>query len=84
MILETTGLTRARIDNLKERKPRLHELIPVIKDIAEDNRIEYLDMSGLFQGRPELLTDGVHPNAAGYKLLAENFHKALKRVKRTH
>ncbi|MEA3224319.1 MAG: GDSL-type esterase/lipase family protein [Planctomycetota bacterium] len=81
MILETEGLTRERIDNLKERKPRLHELIPIIKDIAEQNRVEFLDMNRLLQGKPDLLTDGVHPNADEYRLLAEEFHKALIRVK---
>ena len=81
MILETQGLTQARIDNLKERKPRLHALIPVIRDIAARNKVEFLDMNGLFQGKPELLTDGVHPNSDGYRLLAEEFHKALRRKK---
>ncbi len=77
MILETKGLTAARIDNLRERKPRLHKLIPTMKDIAEQNRVKFLDMNGVLQGKPELLTDGVHPNTNGYGLLAEEFHKAL-------
>jgi lysophospholipase L1-like esterase len=81
MILETEGLTQERIDNLKERRPRLHRLIPIIGRIAQQNRMELLEMHRLFQGKSELLTDGVHPNTDGYRLLAEEFHKALVRVK---
>jgi len=80
MILEVQGLTQQRIENLKGRKPRLHKLIPVIKNIAEQNNIEFLDMNSLFRGKPHLLTDGVHPNNDGYRLLAEEFYKALIHV----
>jgi acyl-CoA thioesterase-1 len=77
MILETEGLTQERIDNLKERRPRLHKLIPVIKRIARENAVEYLNMNSVFQGKSHLLTDGVHPNIDGYRLLAEKFHKDI-------
>jgi len=83
MILEIEGLTQERKDNLKEMRPRLHKLIPLIKRIAQQNAVEYLNMNSLFQVKPHLLTDGVHPNIDGYKLLAEKFHKAIMSQNRT-
>jgi lysophospholipase L1-like esterase len=30
-------------------------------------------------GRPDLMSDPIHPNTAGYTLMAERFHEAIRR-----
>jgi lysophospholipase L1-like esterase len=30
-------------------------------------------------GRPALMSDAIHPNANGYAVMADHFHRALRR-----
>ncbi|MEM7478526.1 MAG: sulfatase-like hydrolase/transferase, partial [Planctomycetota bacterium] len=76
MLLETEGLSQARVENLTERKPRLQDLCKRIRCIAanhEKHHLELLELNALLAGKPEFLTpgDGVHPNAAGYLQIAK-------------
>jgi len=76
MVLQTPGLSEGRLANLKQRKPRMGQLCKRIKALAEANKdknVEILDLNPIFQQRPDLIVpkDGVHPNAAGYRFIAE-------------
>lgn len=76
MVLETTGLSADRLENLRERKPRLQELCARIRKLAgrrAADKVALLELKAVLQNRPELLTekDGVHPNRAGYDRIAE-------------
>lgn len=79
MVLETPGLDSERIAGLTIRKPRLQELIGMTKRVAAEKNVHFIDLNEPLDHRPELFTesDGVHPNADGYKAIAELVWKKL-------
>ncbi|HSI78118.1 MAG TPA: GDSL-type esterase/lipase family protein [Lunatimonas sp.] len=83
MVLETPGLNSERIAGLTVRKPRLQELIGMIKKVATEKNVHFIDLNGPLDHRPELFTesDGVHPNTDGYKAIAELIINSLTILK---
>jgi len=79
MVLETPDLDRERIEGLTVRKPRLQELIGIIKKIAAEKDVHFVDLNEPLDHRPELFTvsDGVHPNKEGYAAIAALVAKQL-------
>jgi len=53
------------------------EIIPKIKEAAEATKAKIIDLHAPFEGKPELVPDKVHPNAAGAKLIAETVKAAI-------
>lgn len=53
------------------------EINPLLQKIAAEEKLVLVDNYSLFLMSPQLLPD-VHPSSEGYKLLAENWYKALK------
>ena len=80
MVIETPGLDSSRIADLKERQPRLQELISIIKNLAVEKRTKFVDLNTPMANKPELFTerDGVHPNIAGYCFIAELVFDAIR------
>jgi lysophospholipase L1-like esterase len=80
MVLETPGLSQARIEGLTIRKPRLQELISLVKQVAEEKQVGFIDLNSPLDHRKALYTvqDGVHPNAAGYLAIAELVFEEIK------
>lgn len=80
MVVETPGLNVARIEGLTIRKPRLDTLISQVVKVAEEKQIGLIDLNTPLLDHPELFTveDGVHPNQAGYRVMAELVHQRLK------
>lgn len=80
MVLETPGLSAERRAGLSVRKPRLQELIQTVKEIAQTNQLGFIDLNTPLDHRPELFTeeDGVHPNQAGYRAIAELVYGAIR------
>ncbi|SMD45426.1 Lysophospholipase L1 [Aquiflexum balticum DSM 16537] len=80
MVLETPGLNSERIAGLTVRKPRLQELIGMIKMVAKEKNVHFIDLNEPLDHRPELFTesDGVHPNKEGYRAIAVLVWKKLK------
>ncbi len=80
MALKTDSLSKERLQDLTERRPRLWNLRKRIKRIARVSNVHFIDLTPKFKGKPELFTpgDGVHPNKAGYNFLAELIFKKIK------
>lgn len=53
------------------------EINPLIRDLAREERLVFVDNYALFFGAPELLPE-VHPSRDGYRRLARNWYDALK------
>lgn len=62
------GLRKNIIDN---------EICPTAIQIAQAKKISYIDLHETFKDKKHLFVDGVHPNAKGCKLLAEEVYHAL-------
>jgi acyl-CoA thioesterase I len=58
-------------DNLKNL------LNPVIKKIAENENVPCIDMYTPLAGRNDLFSDGLHPDAEGARIIANEVYKAL-------
>lgn len=57
---------------------RIPDIAEEIKRIAAENGTERVDLYALTQGRRELFgLDGLHPNAAGAKVIAEAVFRTL-------
>jgi lysophospholipase L1-like esterase len=85
MVLETPGLSKDRLEQLTERKPRLQELCERTRKIAAKHageNVELLELNPVLSGRPDLVTetDGVHPNAKGYRAIAEVVAKHIRKA----
>lgn len=80
MVIETPGLDNARIADLQERQPRLQELIGMVKNLAVEKNLHFIDLNTPMANKPELFTekDGVHPNKAGYSFIAELVYNAIR------
>ncbi|NRB50634.1 MAG: hypothetical protein HRU41_23395 [Saprospiraceae bacterium] len=81
MVVETPGLSPERQEGLSIRKPRLQEIIGWIKEVAAEKKVGFIDLNTPLDHRPELFTekDGVHPNQAGYRAMAELVSQGIKR-----
>jgi sialate O-acetylesterase len=81
MVLETPGLNSERVAGLSIRKPRLQELIALVKQVASEQQVSFIDLNTPLDHRPELFTekDGVHPNRLGYRAIAELVYEELKK-----
>ena len=56
------------------------KIIPLVKQVARDNKCETIDFFSPFQNKPELFPDGVHPNADGQVIMADiAFRELLKK-----
>jgi acyl-CoA thioesterase I len=53
------------------------EMIPMIRQVAKDEKATIIDCYAALSGKPELFPDSVHPNEAGAKLLAAAVYRGL-------
>jgi sialate O-acetylesterase len=58
-------------------------LIEDVKQVVEEKHVNFIDLNTPLQGKPELFTekDGVHPNKAGYRAMAELVYGELQQKK---
>ena len=63
--------------NFGINEPGIQEEIKLIDGIARDENIGIIDLHKPLEGRPELLPDRVHPNAAGATVLAKTVYETL-------
>jgi lysophospholipase L1-like esterase len=55
-----------------------NEIIPDVRKVAKKTRSKIIDLYHPLLGKPEVLYDGVHPNAAGATIMANVVYKAIK------
>lgn len=55
----------------------LIEILPVIDYVGRKSKHPVIDLNAPFEKRPELFPDGVHPNAEGANLIAQDVYTAL-------
>lgn len=81
MVLETPGLSNERREGLTVRKPRLDELIQIVRRVSHDLHTGFIDLNTPLDHQPELFTeeDGVHPNRSGYRAIAALVYQELYR-----
>ncbi len=61
----------------QSRERVIQEINPLVRKIAAEEKVVLVDNYSLFSKSLRLLS-GVHPTSQGYKLLAQNWHDALK------
>ncbi|MDB6118887.1 MAG: xylanase [Verrucomicrobiaceae bacterium] len=53
------------------------EIIPLVKQVAAEMKLEVIDLYTALDGHPEVFPDRVHPNDDGATLMAKAVHAAL-------
>ena len=53
------------------------EIYPTALQIANDKQISYIDLHEIYKDKKHLFADGVHPNAKGCQLLAQEVYNAI-------
>ena len=57
---------------------RIPEIAALVRAVAEEQNLETVDLYAQTEGRRDLFgPDGLHPNAAGAKLIADTVYRAL-------
>ncbi len=57
---------------------RIPEIATLVRSVAEEQNLETVDLYAQTEGRRDLFgPDGLHPNAAGAKLIADTVYRAL-------
>lgn len=55
------------------------DVIPMIERVARDRQVPVIDLYAALQGRADLFSNGIHPNAEGARLIAETVAEAIQR-----
>lgn len=62
-----------------EKETIAKEIVPLTKEIAKEKGLACIDLYTLFEGKPNLFSDGCHPNAAGAKIIADTVRMQLSK-----
>lgn len=54
------------------------EVAPIVRDVAAAGGYTLVDVFAATEGKPDLFPDGVHPDAAGYELIADTVLSAIE------
>jgi len=55
------------------------EIIPLIKQVADELKLPVIDLYAALDGKPELFPDRVHPNDEGATLIAKTVYAAISK-----
>ena len=82
MVIDAPGLSEERKRGLEERQPRLQELIAIIRKLAREKKVGFIDLNTPLADRQDCFNpkDGVHPNEKGCEAIAELVHAELKKA----
>lgn len=71
---EKTGVVAFAIDNEVIRE----QIRPLVFSLGEKHSLSVIDLYALTEEHPEYFIDGVHPNAPGNRVIAEQLYRELK------
>jgi lysophospholipase L1-like esterase len=54
------------------------EIVPAIKKVAAEKKLPMIDLHTALSGEPSLFPDGVHPDTAGAKAIAETVYASIR------
>lgn len=57
------------------------EVIPMVKEVSRITKTSVIDLYTPFEGKHNLIPDGVHPNGAGAKIIAQAVKQAISKKK---
>ena len=57
------------------------EITPAVREIADEYNIELIDLFEMFDSKPELFNDGLHPNDEGAKLMTEKVNELILTIR---
>jgi lysophospholipase L1-like esterase len=70
---------KGRDPEIKQRTKHLNEwVIPIIKEIAEEENVKLIDVNKLMKKAYNYTIDGVHLTEKGYEVLAKKIAKEIK------
>ena len=74
-----TPINRFFAITIDAKLDRIPEISALVRAVAEEMKLETVDLCTLTEGRRELFgPDGLHPNAAGARFIADTVYRALK------
>jgi lysophospholipase L1-like esterase len=73
-VTDTTGIWNPVIVN---------RIIPLVKQVAYDNKVEVIDLYSLFVDKVSLVPDKIHPNAAGATIMATRLYELISQPRDT-
>ena len=50
----------------------------LIREMADEEDVHVVDLEKELNGKPELFSDGLHPNAEGHAIIAAAFNDVLR------
>lgn len=60
-----------------EKETIANEIVPLTKELAAAMNLECIDLYALFEGKPELFSDGCHPTAEGAGMIADAVYRQI-------
>ncbi len=79
LLPDMPGLEPLRRADLEARRPRLEQIRTWWREAAIAEAAEIVDLAGTLAPDSQLVSDGVHPTAAGYGRIAACFREAILR-----
>ncbi|MGN0843684.1 MAG: GDSL-type esterase/lipase family protein [Kiritimatiellia bacterium] len=61
-------------------EPAAKEIRALVREVAEKVGAEVVDFEVLLREKPECFADGIHPNAKGYRSMAERAAEEVRRI----
>lgn len=59
-----------------------HEIIPIIRQVAKEKKVHFIDLYSPLKPYPECFPDHIHPDIKGSKLIAKNIYIVLKHARK--
>jgi lysophospholipase L1-like esterase len=83
VVIQSTLYVAKRYNYSAEKNPQVEKLNKLLADYAKNNGIEFVDLNAKLSAdkflKNDVTHDGLHLNAAGYKIWGQEFDKIIKK-----